>query len=109
MLTKDLEESQGSESWEALGATELRVQLAQKEPELARAKEASQAMKANRKRLRGEKTDLVSQMQQLNTRLECCKGAAVRPSATSSSTARATQGTPQSRGPGFPCEPWVLC
>ncbi|VFV41368.1 Hypothetical predicted protein [Lynx pardinus] len=66
-------------------------------------------MKADRKRLRGEKTDLVSQMQQLNTTLESCKGAAVRPSATSSSTARATQGTPPSRGPGFPCEPWVLC
>uniref|UniRef100_A0A8C8WRQ2 Kazrin N-terminal domain-containing protein n=1 Tax=Panthera leo TaxID=9689 RepID=A0A8C8WRQ2_PANLE len=42
MLTKDLEESQGGKSSEVLSATELRVQLAQKEQELARAKEALQ-------------------------------------------------------------------
>lgn len=42
MLTKDLEESQGGKSAEVLSATELRVQLAQKEQELARAKEALQ-------------------------------------------------------------------
>ncbi|KAK2121760.1 hypothetical protein P7K49_003146 [Saguinus oedipus] len=70
MLAKDLEESQGGKSSEVLSATELRVQLAQKERELARAKEALQAMKANRKRLKGEKTDLVSQMQQLYATLE---------------------------------------
>ncbi|XP_004679393.1 PREDICTED: kazrin [Condylura cristata] len=70
MLTKDLEESQGGKSSEILSATELRVQLAQKEQELARAKEALQAMKADRKRLKGEKTDLVSQMQQLYATLE---------------------------------------
>nr|KAF6382319.1 kazrin, periplakin interacting protein [Pipistrellus kuhlii] len=70
MLTKDLEESQGGKSAEVLSATELRVQLAQKEQELARAKEALQAMKADRKRLKGEKTDLVSQMQQLYATLE---------------------------------------
>uniref|UniRef100_G3SLG5 Kazrin, periplakin interacting protein n=1 Tax=Loxodonta africana TaxID=9785 RepID=G3SLG5_LOXAF len=70
MLTKDLEESQGGKSSEVLSATELRVQLAQKEQELARAKEALQAMKADRKRLKGEKTDLVSQMQQLYATLE---------------------------------------
>uniref|UniRef100_A0A8C7B8M3 Kazrin, periplakin interacting protein n=2 Tax=Neovison vison TaxID=452646 RepID=A0A8C7B8M3_NEOVI len=70
MLTKDLEESQGGKSSEVLSATELRVQLAQKEQELARAKEALQAMKADRKRLKGEKTDLASQMQQLYATLE---------------------------------------
>lgn len=67
---KDLEESQGGKSSEVLSATELRVQLAQKEQELARAKEALQAMKADRKRLKGEKTDLVNQMQQLYATLE---------------------------------------
>ncbi|XP_077007345.1 kazrin isoform X4 [Tamandua tetradactyla] len=70
MLTKDLEDSQGGKSSEVLSATELRVQLVQKEQELARAKEALQAMKADRKRLKGEKTDLVSQMQQLYATLE---------------------------------------
>uniref|UniRef100_A0A670J7F5 Kazrin, periplakin interacting protein n=1 Tax=Podarcis muralis TaxID=64176 RepID=A0A670J7F5_PODMU len=70
MLTKDLEETHGGKSTEILSATELKVQLAQKEQELARAKEALQAMKADRKRLKGEKTDLVSQMQQLYATLE---------------------------------------
>ncbi|KAM6435494.1 kazrin isoform 1-T1 [Liasis olivaceus] len=70
MLTKDLEETHGGKSTEILSATELRVQLAQKEQELARAKEALQAMKADRKRLKGEKTDLVNQMQQLYSTLE---------------------------------------
>uniref|UniRef100_A0A8D2N4S6 Kazrin, periplakin interacting protein n=1 Tax=Zonotrichia albicollis TaxID=44394 RepID=A0A8D2N4S6_ZONAL len=70
MLSKDLEETHGSKSPEVLSATELKVQLAQKEQELARAKEALQAMKADRKRLKGEKTDLVSQMQQLYATLE---------------------------------------
>uniref|UniRef100_A0A7M4G362 Kazrin, periplakin interacting protein n=1 Tax=Crocodylus porosus TaxID=8502 RepID=A0A7M4G362_CROPO len=70
MLTKDLEETHGSKSMEVLSATELKVQLAQKEQELARAKEALQAMKADRKRLKAEKTDLVSQMQQLYATLE---------------------------------------
>ncbi|KAL8198561.1 UNVERIFIED_CONTAM: hypothetical protein K2H54_016353 [Gekko kuhli] len=42
MLTKDLEETHGSKSTEILSATELKVQLAQKEQELARAKEALQ-------------------------------------------------------------------
>lgn len=42
MLTKDLEETHGSKSTEVLSATELKVQLAQKEQELARAKEALQ-------------------------------------------------------------------
>ncbi|XP_036020341.1 kazrin isoform X11 [Mus musculus] len=70
MLAKDLEESQGGKCSEVLSATELRVQLVQKEQELARAKEALQAMKADRKRLKGEKTDLVSQMQQLYATLE---------------------------------------
>ncbi|KAK2521618.1 Kazn [Columba guinea] len=70
MLTKDLEETHGSKSPEVLSATELKVQLAQKEHELARAKEALHAMKADRKRLKGEKTDLVSQMQQLYATLE---------------------------------------
>ncbi|MBN3273120.1 KAZRN protein, partial [Polyodon spathula] len=70
MLTKDLEESQGGKSAEVLSATELKVQLAQKEQELARAKEALQAMKADRKRLKAEKADLVNQMQQLYATLE---------------------------------------
>uniref|UniRef100_A0ABM5EL76 Kazrin isoform X5 n=1 Tax=Pogona vitticeps TaxID=103695 RepID=A0ABM5EL76_9SAUR len=70
MLTKDLEETHGGKSTEILSAIELKVQLAQKEQELARAKEALQAMKADRKRLKGEKTDLVSQMQQLYATLE---------------------------------------
>ncbi|KAM4704510.1 kazrin isoform 2-T2 [Rhinophrynus dorsalis] len=70
MLAKDLEESHDSRSAEVLSATELKVQLAQKEQELARAKEALQAMKADRKRLKSEKTDLVSQMEQLYTTLE---------------------------------------
>ncbi|KAJ6656888.1 hypothetical protein lerEdw1_003219, partial [Lerista edwardsae] len=42
MLTKDLEEAHGGKSPEILSATELKVQLAQKEQELARAKEALQ-------------------------------------------------------------------
>ncbi|OCT70627.1 hypothetical protein XELAEV_180375481mg, partial [Xenopus laevis] len=70
MLTKDLEESHDSRSAEVLSVTELKVQLAQKEQELERAKEALQAMKADRKRLKAEKTDLVSQMEQLYTTLE---------------------------------------
>ncbi|XP_053307462.1 kazrin isoform X2 [Spea bombifrons] len=70
MLAKDLEESRDSRSAEVLSATELKVQLVQKEQELARAREALQAMKADRKRLKSEKTDLVSQMQQLYSTLE---------------------------------------
>ncbi|XP_061120815.1 kazrin-A isoform X7 [Syngnathus typhle] len=70
MLSKDLEESQGGCSAEVLSATELRVQLAQKEQELDRAKEALQAMKSDRKRLKVEKADLVNQMQQLYSTLE---------------------------------------
>ncbi|KAM8796470.1 kazrin [Eudromia elegans] len=69
-LAKDLEETPGGKSSEVLSATELKVQLAHKEQELARAKEALQAMKADRKRLKAEKTDLVSQMQQLYATLE---------------------------------------
>lgn len=42
MLAKDLEESQGGKCSEVLSATELRVQLVQKEQELARAREALQ-------------------------------------------------------------------
>ncbi|KAM6976738.1 kazrin-A isoform 2-T2 [Aplochiton taeniatus] len=70
MLSKDLEETQGGCSADMLSATELRVQLAQKEQELDRAKEALQAMKADRKRLKAEKADLVNQMQQLYATLE---------------------------------------
>ncbi|XP_072521621.1 kazrin-like isoform X2 [Salminus brasiliensis] len=69
MLSKDLEESQGC-SANTLSATELRVQLGEKEQELDRAKEALQAMKGDRKRLKAEKADLVNQMQQLYTTLE---------------------------------------
>ncbi|KAK2897802.1 hypothetical protein Q8A73_014182 [Channa argus] len=70
MLSKDLEETQGGCSADMLSATELRVQLAQKEQELDRAKEALQAMKLDRKRLKAEKADLVNQMQQLYATLE---------------------------------------
>ncbi|XP_029357202.1 kazrin, periplakin interacting protein b isoform X1 [Echeneis naucrates] len=70
MLSKDLEETQGGCSANLLSATELRVQLGDKEQELDRAKEALQAMKADRKRLKVEKADLTSQMQQLYTTLE---------------------------------------
>uniref|UniRef100_A0A3Q3G379 Kazrin, periplakin interacting protein a n=1 Tax=Labrus bergylta TaxID=56723 RepID=A0A3Q3G379_9LABR len=70
MLNKDLEETQGGCSADVLSATELRVQLAQKEQELDRAKEALQAMKSDRKRLKAEKADLVNQMQQLYATLE---------------------------------------
>uniref|UniRef100_A0A3B4UP56 Kazrin, periplakin interacting protein b n=1 Tax=Seriola dumerili TaxID=41447 RepID=A0A3B4UP56_SERDU len=70
MLSKDLEDTQGGCSANLLSATELRVQLGDKEQELDRAKEALQAMKADRKRLKVEKADLASQMQQLYTTLE---------------------------------------
>ncbi|XP_028853976.1 kazrin, periplakin interacting protein b isoform X1 [Denticeps clupeoides] len=70
MLRKDLEESHGGGSADLLSATELRVQLGEKEQELDRAKEALQAMKADRKRLKAEKAELVNQMQQLYSTLE---------------------------------------
>ncbi|XP_077460284.1 kazrin-A isoform X9 [Stigmatopora argus] len=70
MWGKDLEESQGGCSADVLSASELRMQLAQKEQELNRAKEALQAMKSDRKRLKAEKADLVNQMQQLYSTLE---------------------------------------
>ncbi|XP_058229864.1 kazrin, periplakin interacting protein b isoform X2 [Hemibagrus wyckioides] len=69
MLNKDLQEMQGC-SANTLSATELRIQLAEKECELDRAKEALQAMKCDRTRLKAEKADLVNQMQQLYTTLE---------------------------------------
>ncbi|XP_077571577.1 kazrin-A [Stigmatopora nigra] len=70
MWGKDLEESQGGCSADVLSASDLRMQLAQKEQELNRAKEALQAMKSDRKRLKAEKADLVNQMQQLYSTLE---------------------------------------
>ncbi|XP_028302220.1 kazrin isoform X1 [Gouania willdenowi] len=70
MLSKGLEETQGGCSANQLSATELHTQLGDKEQELSRAKEALQAMKADRKRLKVEKADLVSQMQQLYATLE---------------------------------------
>ncbi|XP_030211203.1 kazrin-A isoform X2 [Gadus morhua] len=70
MLSRDLEESHQGSSADLLSAAELRVQLAQKEEELDRAKEALQAMKADRKRLKAEKADVVNQMQQLYATLE---------------------------------------
>ncbi|XP_019743516.1 kazrin-A-like [Hippocampus comes] len=48
MLSKDLEESQGGCSADVLSATELRVQVAQKEQELDRAKEALQGQNFRR-------------------------------------------------------------
>ncbi|XP_051965052.1 kazrin-A-like isoform X4 [Xyrauchen texanus] len=70
MLNRELEETGGGCSVELLSVSQLRVQLTQKEQELDRAKEALQAMKADRKRLRMERTDLVNQMQQLYTTLD---------------------------------------
>uniref|UniRef100_A0A8C7PT69 Kazrin, periplakin interacting protein b n=1 Tax=Oncorhynchus mykiss TaxID=8022 RepID=A0A8C7PT69_ONCMY len=72
MLSKDLEETQGQGgcSSNLLSDTELRVQMGDKEQELDRVKEALQAMKSDRKRLKVEKADLVNQMQQLYTTLE---------------------------------------
>lgn len=46
MLSKDLEESQGGCSANLLSATELRVQLSDKEQELDRAKEALQGQRS---------------------------------------------------------------
>ncbi|XP_072035835.1 kazrin-like isoform X2 [Amphiura filiformis] len=51
-------------------ASELKIQLTQTEHELARAKEALSAMKQDRKRLKGEKVDLLNQMKQLYCTLE---------------------------------------
>ncbi|XP_052460126.1 kazrin-A isoform X2 [Carassius gibelio] len=70
MLNRELEETGGGCSVELLSVSQIRVQLTQKEQELDRAKEALLAMKADRKRLRLERTDLVNQMQQLYTTLE---------------------------------------
>uniref|UniRef100_A0A8C1H544 Kazrin, periplakin interacting protein a n=1 Tax=Cyprinus carpio carpio TaxID=630221 RepID=A0A8C1H544_CYPCA len=70
MLNRELEETGGGCSMELRSVSQLRVQLTQKEQELDRAKEALLAMKADRKRLRLERTDLVNQMQQLYTTLE---------------------------------------
>ncbi|NXW39078.1 KAZRN protein, partial [Phaetusa simplex] len=74
---KDLEETHGSKWGGVLSATELKVQLAQKEQELARAKEALQGggcaslfSGGDRKRLKSEKTDLGGEMQQLYATLE---------------------------------------
>ncbi|XP_041479895.1 kazrin-like isoform X4 [Lytechinus variegatus] len=51
-------------------AQDLKIQLTQTEHELARAKEALTAMKADRKRLKSEKVDLLNQMKQLYCTLE---------------------------------------
>lgn len=48
MLSKDLEESRGGCSADLLSATELRVQLGEKEQELDRAKEALQGQEPAR-------------------------------------------------------------
>lgn len=65
VLTKELEEPQGGVSDHL-----LRVQLGDKEQELERAKEALQAMRGDRKRLKVEKTELLAQMQQLYSTLD---------------------------------------
>ncbi|KAI5095117.1 kazrin-A isoform X1 [Silurus meridionalis] len=70
MLNKELEECGGGCSVELLSAAELRVQLSHRERDLDRASEALQAMKADRKRLKMEKAELVNQMQQLYATLE---------------------------------------
>eukprot|EP00057_Strongylocentrotus_purpuratus_P023674 XP_011678148.1 PREDICTED: kazrin isoform X1 [Strongylocentrotus purpuratus] len=55
---------------EVPNAQDLKIQLTQTEHELARAKEALTAMKADRKRLKSEKVDLLNQMKQLYCTLE---------------------------------------
>ncbi|XP_060788124.1 kazrin-A isoform X2 [Neoarius graeffei] len=70
MLNKELDECGGGCSAELLSAAELRVQLSHRERDLDRATEALQAMKADRKRLKMEKAELVNQMQQLYATLE---------------------------------------
>uniref|UniRef100_A0A8C6SSS6 Kazrin, periplakin interacting protein b n=1 Tax=Neogobius melanostomus TaxID=47308 RepID=A0A8C6SSS6_9GOBI len=70
VLSRDIEDSRDGSSTNVLSASELRTQLGDKEQELDRTKEALQAMKADRKRLKVEKSDLVSQMQQLYSTLE---------------------------------------
>ncbi|XP_071945553.1 kazrin-like isoform X1 [Antedon mediterranea] len=55
-------------------ASELQIQLTRTEHDLARAKEALTAMKADRKRLKGEKVDLLKQMKQLYRTLEANEG-----------------------------------
>lgn len=54
MLSKDLEDTQGGCSADVLSATELRVQLAQKEQELDRAKEALQGTAQRSRSLHGK-------------------------------------------------------
>ncbi|CAL9704896.1 unnamed protein product [Knipowitschia caucasica] len=70
VLSHDIEDARDGGSTNLLSAAQLRTQLGDKEQELDRAKEALQAMKADRKRLKVEKSDLVSQMQQLYSTLE---------------------------------------
>ncbi|TRY60348.1 hypothetical protein DNTS_013680 [Danionella cerebrum] len=70
MLSKDLEDSHGGCTANTLSAAELKLQLGEKEQELERAREALQAMKGDRKRLKAEKAELVNQMQQLYTTLD---------------------------------------
>ncbi|KAG5836085.1 kazrin, periplakin interacting protein b isoform X2 [Anguilla rostrata] len=55
---------------EEMSVTKLWEQLTQRDQELRRAKEALQAMKADRKRLKMEKEDLEKQMQELYATLE---------------------------------------
>ncbi|XP_061076205.1 kazrin, periplakin interacting protein b isoform X2 [Conger conger] len=55
---------------EEVSVTKLWEQLTQRDQELCRAKEALQAMKADRKRLKMEKEDLEKQMQELYATLE---------------------------------------
>ncbi|XP_033122438.1 kazrin-like isoform X2 [Anneissia japonica] len=55
-------------------ASELQIQLTRTEHDLARAKEALTAMKADRKRLKVEKVDLLKQMKQLYRTLEANEG-----------------------------------
>ncbi|KAL1021267.1 hypothetical protein UPYG_G00010940 [Umbra pygmaea] len=67
---REMDKGNGTCSVDVLSVTELRLQLAQKEQKLKHAKEALQAMKMDRKRLKVEKADLVNQMQQLYATLE---------------------------------------
>ncbi|KAJ8400706.1 hypothetical protein AAFF_G00394750 [Aldrovandia affinis] len=66
---KDLEKSLGGGA-EELAVTKLWAQLAQRDQELHRAKEALLAMKADQQRLKAEKEDLEKQMQELYATLE---------------------------------------
>lgn len=65
MLSKDLEETQGGSSTNLLSATELRVQLGDKEQELDRAKEALQGQESTQASCHLTRVPSFQQLQQI--------------------------------------------